>query len=551
MRGVVRRDLSDESGFSIVETSVALGIIFFVLLGLLASLNTGVRGLLTGRQRSGGVAVAKEVVEEARAAAYADLGHDLSGDATLATDSAVTGTAPNYSYQPEGVAGPEALVGAANPTYAAHEWQDSRDGTTFTVRVYVTLIEPAAGDDHKRLTVAVSWDGEQYDADVISNEVRVSTFVSQYGVASGAEVSGIVDVDTGAVTISGTLSGISLTSARMLFPLVHADVAGDLVNETHGYAQSSQSELVLTSGAPSGCTAVDETATCEGVTAETVADNDAGTAAPLQDEDGPVSDLGGTVSAGTPLSLSLGSTGTVSSQSSAQSCVLCVPSVGDGDGLLYAVDSADGAASMAANFQAGSLRGPLVDVDSAGSSTATIDSDVVGAGQHVSSTGRLVVPALDLVGITGGPVGFTSAISVGGVDVSATASAGLSVSSPGVSGSAVSLQVYDTGALGVPTYRSISVTPGVSLSDEASVSFNVGGGLVPLNTVSLDTTVEAAQASTDSSVSGGTTTSAEANLTNWLVISVHLVIVEAGTTVADLTVELDYGRIVAQAGYEL
>lgn len=538
-----------EEGFTIVETMVALGVIFAVLTGLLASLNTGVRGLLTGRQRTGAVAMAKEVVETARAAGYDDLGHDLAGDATLAPDPRITGTAPDYEYQPEGVSTPEPLVGAVDPTYPVHEWDDPRDGTTYTVRVYVTRVTASVGNDHKRLTVAVSWDRAQYDAGTVSNEVVVSTFVSPFGVVSASRVSGLVDVDSGAVTVTGTLSGVDLSTATMFFPLVHADVAGNLVSEAHGYAGSSRSELVLASGTPTGCDVNGSTASCDGVKAETVADNDGGTAPPLQDAEGPLSSAGGTTSAGTPLSLSLGATGSVISKSSAQSCTSCTPSVGDGDGLLYADDTASGPATMDAGFDSGLVEGSLAGVDSAGSSTATVDADAVAGDRKVASTGRLVVDAVDLVTLSPAPSGYTSAVSIGAVDVTATAQAGPTAGTPSVSGSAVSVQVYDTGANGEPGYRMFTVTPGEESEEEAGVTFEVGGGADPVAQVTLETTVRSGEASTDSTSSGGVVTDAEADLSNWFVVTVRLLVVEAGVTVADLTVELDYGRIVARAGY--
>lgn len=538
-----------EDGFSIVETMVALGVIFAVMMGLLASLSTGVRGLLTGRQRTGAITVAKEIVETARASDYDDLGHDLSGDTTLEGDASLTGTAPDYQYQPEGAAGPEYLVGSVDAVYPEHEWEEVRDSSTYTVKVYVTRVVAATGDDHKRLTVAVAWAPAQYSTTSVANEIVVSTFVSRFGVVAGSEVSGVVDVDSGAVTVTGTLAGANLSNGKLYFPLVHADVAGDLVNEARGYASSSRSELTLTSGSPTGCSTSGTTAACDGVRAETLADNDGRTAPPLQHQHGPFTYAGGTVSAGPALSMGTGSTASVASYGSAESCTICSPSIGDGDALLYASDVADGPASMTSGFDSGLVSGNLVGASSGGSSTATIDADAVTGDQKMASSGRLVVPAIDLVSLSLAPVGFTSAVSVGSVDVTAAAQAGPTASAPSVTGNNVSVQVYDTGPLGVLEYRTIVVSPGQASEDTAEATFQVGGGLDPLVQVSLTTTVTSAEASTESTTSGGTITSGRANLTNWLVVTTQLLIVEAGITVADLTIEVDYGRVVAQAGY--
>src|SRR5256714_13541644 len=94
-----RRDhASNEAGFSILECIIALTGVFVVLLSLLGALTTGARGLVTGRQRSAALALANEVLEDARGRAYGDVGHDLDSDPTLATDPPITGTGANRLY---------------------------------------------------------------------------------------------------------------------------------------------------------------------------------------------------------------------------------------------------------------------------------------------------------------------------------------------------------------------------------------------------------------------------------------------------------------------
>lgn len=537
--------LRDDDGFTVIETSVALGLIFTVLLGLLASLNTGVRGLLTGRQRTGGTAIVKEVVEQARAADYDRLGHDLTGDVTLATDDALGGTSPNWTYQPEGVGAPEPLVGTANPTYASHDWTLTRDGGDYAVRVYVTAVSAASGDDHKRLTVAVEWEGEQYDESAVENEVRVSTFVSRFGVSTGSEVDGVVDVDSGSVGVTGTIAGASLSRAELFLPYAHSDADGHLVNEARGFAGSARGEIDVSAGTATGCSGTGTAVTCDGAKAETVADNDGGTAFPLQDEEGPTGDAGGDLNAGTALLLELDATAALTSESSAESCVPCTPSVGDGDALLYGASVANGPASMAAAFDAGLVAGNLVQITDDGYATSTIDADAAATDQRITSAGRLVVPQVDLVMLTDGPLGFTAGVRVESLDVTATSQAGPAAVAPSVTGDPITVTVYDTGVLGLPEYREITVTPGTSLSDSANVTFTAAGA-----TVTLETTIVAGQASTSSESEPGTITQASASLTNWFVVTTHVQITELGVVVADLLVELDYGRIATTATYE-
>lgn len=532
-----------DDGFSIVETMVALGVIFAVMLGLLTSLDVGVKGLLTGRQRTGASALAKEIIEEARFVSYERLGHDLVADTTLAGDPAITGVAPSLRYQPEGLSA-ELLVGAATPSYPQHQWSVTRDQSPFTVRVYVTSVSVAAGDDYKRLTVAVEWTGEQYDADAIANEVRLSTLVSRFGVASGTEVNGIVDVDSGSVEITGSLADVNLSRAELFFPYAHSDGEGKLVTEARGFAGSARSELDLTSGSASGCGTSGVSTTCTGAKAETAVDNDGGTALPLQDAVGPTTATAGTLSAGSPLSLVLGATSSLTSKSSAESCVSCVPAVGDGDALVFGEDIAAGPASMSAGFAAGVVAGNLVNIGSAGSATGTVDSDVAGADQRVASAGRLVVPQVELVTLAAGPVGFTSGVTISGVDVTAQTQAGPASGPPTVTGNAVTVTLYDTGALGLPAYRSVTVTPGTAATHTAGVTFPIG-----VATVTLDTTVTSGAASVTSQSSGGVVTRSSATLSNWFVVTTRMRIVQGGVILADVTVELDYGRVASTSEY--
>lgn len=566
----------DEAGFSLVETMLALGLVFTLLVGLLASLSTGVRGLLTGRQRTGATAVARQVVEEARSSDHDRVGHDLD-DVTLADDPAVAGTAPDYTYTPEGETA-ESLVPATNPLYAVHEWAESRDGTGYTVRVYVTLAS-AGGDPVKRLTVVVSWARPQFDTAAVENAVRVSSFLADAdppgttgsgGSGGDDEIDvpytfGVVDVDTGFVSLEGDLdeaddldlNGVDdlELDADVYFPTAHAEVEGRIIDVTRGAAASTRASLDVDDddGAVtvSGCQAGgdDDEVECPGVSAETLADNDGGTAAPLRDAEGPLTDLGGELSAAPALTVQWGATNEVTSQSAAEACATCTPSIGDGDGSPYANDRALGPAFLQVDCVAGLLQGSLVRLGAGGSSTATVDVDQVSGGRRVTSRGSLEVPAVDLVTLTPAPPGYTTAASVTGLSVTAEAQAGPTALSPSVTGGPVAVQVYDT-VLGAPAYRSITFDPGVdTVAETASVTFDVSGGALGLVRVSLETTVQAGGASTDVTRDGSEITRAEATLSNWFSIEVHLVVQQAGETVADFVIVLDYGRLAATAEY--
>src|SRR5437763_334731 len=164
----VRRRVADEGGFTILESVIALSLIFSVLVVLLGGLTTGVRGVVIGRQRGVALALANEILEDARARAYGEVGHDFDSDPTLATDPLITGTSPNLVYNgvtpPEPLAGSSVDAGAAGGTntnplfpFSPHTYTQQRDGSKYTTSVYVTTVTPASGDPFKRISVTVSW----------------------------------------------------------------------------------------------------------------------------------------------------------------------------------------------------------------------------------------------------------------------------------------------------------------------------------------------------------------------------------------------------------
>jgi Tfp pilus assembly protein PilV len=221
------RRLRNEAGFSILECTIALSLVFAVLVGLLGALTTGARGLVTGRQRSAALALANEVMEGARARSYAEVGHDLDSDPTLATDPLITGTAPTLTYTGVSPAEPLAAssidAGAAagsvtNPLYpfSPHRFTTTRGGTTYTASVYVTTVTPASGDPYKRITAKVGWNPAQYAT--AAKSVTLSSFLFNAAAPPDPRLTGSGEADAGSLQIKGSLTGISLADARVTLP---------------------------------------------------------------------------------------------------------------------------------------------------------------------------------------------------------------------------------------------------------------------------------------------------------------------------------------------
>lgn len=529
---------ADEAGFTIVETTVAMAIVFVVLTGTLVTFSASVTNLVTGRQRTGAVALARAVIEDARSSPYDQLGHDLAGDVTLASDPKITGVPKQF----EG----EDLAGVPSPTFPAHTWAKTGDSGAFTVKAYVTWVDPGPAEPYKRLTVVVSWDAAQYKTEVIANHIRLSSFVFEAGVPPDPLVEGTADVDGGTVEVTGTLTGTDLRRAVIYNPSASGVVNSLFIRESSGQARTASGLLELNSGSPSGCAVSGTVTECNGVLANTATDSDNSTTLPEHDGEGPVVDVARSASAGTALTLQIGANGAAESKSTARSCFACFTSVmGDDDRLAFHTSKGTGPDSTSVGFDVGSVAGNLVKYSGSSKAGTTIDHDAVTTTQMVSSHGYLSMPAVDVVTVNGAPTGFLSAVHIGAVHVKVDAAAGPTAPAPTVSGAAINVDIYDTLGGGSLGYRTISVVPGQPAEETASATFAVGD-----NTVSLTTTVVSGGKSVSSTNDGGVITFAEASLTNWLRVSVRVVVTTSSrAVVADTVMEFDYGRLAARTNW--
>jgi hypothetical protein len=553
----------NEAGFSILECTIALSLVFVVLVGLLGALTAGAKGLITGRQRSAALALANEVLEDARGRAYGDVGHDLDSDPTLATDPLITGTAPNLSYT--GVSPAERLVASAvdagaaagtvnNPLYpfSPHQFTSTREHTVYTTSVYVTTVTPATGDPYKRVTAKVSWAPAQYAN--AARSVTLSSFLFDAVAPPDPKLTGTGEADSGSFKVSGSLTGISLADANVTFPYVNGSIDSGFVRSAKGVARSGTSQVDLLSGLLSGCSLLGLGSTCDGAKAQADADNDSGTAPPDTDQEGPASAVAATITAAPTLTVGLGS-GTASAQASARSCWSCQPGgtlpVGDDDRLPYFTGTATGPASASVGFLSGVVGGSLLSIGTGcavSCSAVTVDRDDSGSNQRISSTASVSFPALDLVTLlAGSPVGYSGMVKINAISATATANSGPGASNPSVSGSAVTVRLWDT--TGVPGYRTFNFTAGGSAP---ATDPTAHAALTPVlgTSVAMDATVHWNKAVTSNTSSGGAITSASASLTNWLFVDLHVVITTLGVPVADVNLHLDYGRIAATAGYQ-
>jgi sugar lactone lactonase YvrE/type II secretory pathway pseudopilin PulG len=174
------RARGSEDGFTIVESLLALVVVFLVMGGAVATLGAGSKAVHAARERNGAIRVAGDELERARAGVGATLGHSLASDPTLATDPAVQPSGGTWTYE-----GEDLVDAGAGALYPQHQWSRTEDGIAFTVRVYVTRPGPSVCSGCTRVSAVASWGGaDDIYRGAFSTSVATSTLVRDPAVAS-------------------------------------------------------------------------------------------------------------------------------------------------------------------------------------------------------------------------------------------------------------------------------------------------------------------------------------------------------------------------------
>ena len=559
-----RREVADESGFSLVESLIALSLVFAVLVVLLGGLTAGARGLIAGRQRGVAVSLANSVFENARGRAYDQIGHDFDSDPTLAADPLITGASPNLFYAgvtpAEPLAGSSVNAGASggsnnNPLYpfSPHRSTTTKDGTSYTTTVYVTTVTPVSGDSFKRISVVITWAPAQYAT--AARSVEMSTFLYDAVAPPDPRLTGQGEADAGTFTVCPVstepcmLAGVNLSQVRLSLPYVSGSVDSGFIKTAKGTANSGSSTIDLLSGTPTGagCDLLGLSVSCTGAKADASADNDTGTAPPDTDQEGPVSSMAKTSSYPGVVSATLGG-GAAQAQATGRSCWVCqaggTPNVGDDDMLPYFFGDATGPASLNVGLL-GTVTGSLLSVGTGcavNCATVTVDRDETAGAANLSSTATVRYPAMKLMTLDG--LLGNGMVQVSAGTATATAASGPGTGPPSVSGSGVTVGLWDGAG-----YVSYAVTPGMpppAIDPTRTVTIDdlLGTSITMTSRLHWNDDVT----STSGPVNGYTEKSASLN--NWLYVEVHTVIKVLGVTVSDFKLHLDLGRVAATATYQ-
>lgn len=306
--------LRNESGFTIVESIVALTIVFALVVALLRTMDTGTRVIIAAKRQAAATAFASELLERARSLEWDHIGlTSLANGVTCPTqvgcatfsdpatgefgaDLAFNPLTGNWDY------GGEEIVfvnGATFDPFLSFHDQQTRDNTSFDRYLFVTSVRSdpadAATERFRRLTAVVGWQAPSG----LRNDVRLSTVMSPFIEPSQPLIHGEVTLDGGALSVNGDVRGTRawLGDGRGLFTanLIFAD---GFTSATSDYVSAEIIRSTATSGAVTYAGPDDTFATADDVvinpspvSASRTADDDAASVAPLDDQNAIVTPL--------------------------------------------------------------------------------------------------------------------------------------------------------------------------------------------------------------------------------------------------------------------
>jgi type II secretory pathway pseudopilin PulG len=247
-----RSRLHGERGFTIVETVVAMVVIFGSLTALAYTATIGFRYIAYGRDRQQATGLANEIMEEIRGQAYSVITRgmsttDITSDPRIVTCSTVK--------RFETCSGPK-IVSSTVPGGTTAPWLIPHTGTRSVGNLdvswatYVTNDDPAANP--YSVTVIVSWDSGAISG-ASNNLVRIeSNFWSPSGCVSSDThpfaapcqpyFYGLASVPAGSVTF-GSINlhelAVDLETATMSFPSARASLQQEQVSNLEADAAES------------------------------------------------------------------------------------------------------------------------------------------------------------------------------------------------------------------------------------------------------------------------------------------------------------------------
>ncbi len=559
---------SDERGFTLLETVIAVTVVFGSLLMLAYTATIGFTYASLARERQSATGLANQVMEQVRGLATDRFVKGLSSS-DLAGDPNIVLCGSDYRFKT--CSGDHIVHTPGLPTavpLVPHRGAVS-DGfpTAFDWAVYVTVTNNDPATEPYVVTVIVSWTGGrtagahyvQSQSVVFDPEGCLSDTVHPFPGPCQPIFTTDATRESGRITITAnTLTGLApspgtLTRAALVLAGARSEIQSEQVSLVQGTASLPGAELVLTSGTQTvGLNAASSSADGNPTTV-------AGTysSSTLSPATGGSRTVTSTSPAGNSLTVSNGSGGddgsTVSATAADPLTAPCPLGLSENDRQPCGAASVQQASTLSATMVLDGLTPLLNNVtlarvlpETVPSTTATDFQEQTGEdGLERQTINRRVgtVTLLNLPSRMTPPSGFTYYVLLTGYSDTATAEAGTNTSGPSASINGGVLSYWNGSGYTTVTVPNTSTT--ITLPQFQKTQRFQGKDV----TVTMSGTVTTGGVSTRETVSGSTRTSAQAIVKSPLKASLTYTIAIEGTTHVNLTLDVDLGQIVATGNY--
>ncbi len=573
MRVRIRALSSEQRGFMLVETMIAITIIFASMMAMAYTATIGFKSIAYARESVTADGIADRVMETIRGQAYSKIQTGLSSSDL--TDPNIVSCADTF-YHFQSCAGEKIVNSGGVPATA---WVNPHTGTiaasattnniAFNWRTYITNDCPAISATcltmtPYRVTVFVGWTSAAYPSKSSLIQIQ-SLFSSPTGCLSSAthpfaapcqpSFYGIAQVPVGHIDISGSIQGLNFTAGFLGLTGTESNLQNEQV--TQGRAAFTESQVSVTDDAG--------TRTDAGtLTSATAADSDPGTPGSTYGTATVVSGVGGAVSSGggSPsinLVAPAGDSGAADTAVSATGANVCPPPTDTAE-----VDSLP---CVGARIQMGGTLAASTSLSGFAGALGTVTLASVGppANPNKSFVNRQAVAGQD------GRVEVTATRNIGTVNVGAIPGAGGLGTPAGWTGYLLSMTNYQDSAASqagstaaaatapAPTgtvsywngagYTALAVTnAGLNnISSSVTRSGNVSGHAVTV-TISANAGSQAAISGANSTCSSPNCTQEDSSVTPFTA-TVHYVVVVDGVTVVDLNIAINMGTMLTRSVY--
>jgi type II secretory pathway pseudopilin PulG len=590
LRRLSARIRGEESGFTLVELMVAIGVILVSLIALAYTAGLAFTDEALARQRQSATGLASQAIEQARALPFDTLAKGLSSngtsDPTVATDTAITTCGTDKCYKGEPIPQSNYAAGTVIKPLVPHTQTSTVGPTVYTVRTYVTYYQGNKTSNTFRVTAVVTWVAKERAG--ASHTVQIqSVFYSPTGCLSTAThpfsapcqpfLYGTATSDSGHVDITGSIqTANNFNRATVWLPADDSDQQIEQTASVHGFAYTGGVSIVYP-GQPE---------TFQGKSQITSgADNDP--ASPNNDyssltgSQGPLTPIVNSGSLGSlTLNASNGDTTGTASTTSAGAAHICLNPAGtnqtDGQPCGNGTQLQRGTLSAAFDVVAGVSdlgSATLVQILAPGGSSpgyAYTNRDIAPQATTCTTTtkdgcihseatrtvGQVTLATLPQNVGTAPLAGWAGYfVRVTGLSDSVSAEAGMGSSGPTVSAAGTlsfyngsgytSCPLYGAGACAVDANGKL-VIPALVLNDplHPGVTITITPTLTRGATSSSSTLISCTPACPN------TRSDAKAQSTSPLAGKIHYVVSLTGVPLADLTMDVNLGTLLAKASYQ-